>query len=191
MVTDAGTVLERHLQKNPHVRAEWHAHHKPKCDPRITAVGRFLRRTSLDELPQVWNVLRGGMSLIGPRPIVAAEIPDFGDAFELYKQVLPGITGLWQVSGRNDLTYDQRGAVRPLLHPQLVALAGRSYLGAHRHRRSAGARRVLRLGNDRPFFSNEISSGTLRRSAADRYSETRQTSGCCQAGCAGWRRLIP
>lgn len=108
MVTDATTVLEHHLQRCPALRAEWNRDHKLKRDPRITAIGRLLRRTSLDELPQIWNVLRGQMSLVGPRPIVAREIARYGEAFELYKQVLPGLTGMWQVSGRNNLTYEER-----------------------------------------------------------------------------------
>ncbi len=108
MVADASTVLEWHLQRSLALRAEWNRDHKLRRDPRITAVGRLLRRTSFDELPQVWNVLRGQMSLVGPRPIVAAEIRYYGEAFELYKQVLPGITGMWQVSGRNNLTYEER-----------------------------------------------------------------------------------
>ena len=107
-MADASTALESHLQRSPALRAEWNRDHKLKRDPRITAVGRLLRRTSFDELPQVWNVLRGQMSLVGPRPIVADEIPYYGKAFELYKQVLPGITGMWQVSGRNNLTYEER-----------------------------------------------------------------------------------
>jgi lipopolysaccharide/colanic/teichoic acid biosynthesis glycosyltransferase len=77
-------------------------------DPRVTPVGRWLRRTSLDELPQLWNILRAQMSLVGPRPIVAGAIPRYGDGFALDKKVTPGLTGLWQVSGRNNLTYDQR-----------------------------------------------------------------------------------
>jgi Undecaprenyl-phosphate galactose phosphotransferase WbaP len=108
MVTDASTVLERHLTVNPALRTEWSRDYKLKRDPRITTVGRMLRRTSLDELPQIWNVVVGQMSLVGPRPIVAGEIQYYGEAFELYKQVLPGITGMWQVSGRNNLTYGER-----------------------------------------------------------------------------------
>ena len=74
----------------------------------MTRIGRLLRKTSLDELPQLWNVLRGEMSLVGPRPIVEAEISKYTDRFDLYTKVVPGITGLWQVSGRNDTTYDER-----------------------------------------------------------------------------------
>jgi lipopolysaccharide/colanic/teichoic acid biosynthesis glycosyltransferase len=82
--------------------------HKLKDDPRITAVGRFLRKTSLDELPQLWNVVKGEMSLVGPRPIVSAEIEKFGESYDTYTRVPPGITGPWQVSGRNSLSYEER-----------------------------------------------------------------------------------
>lgn len=108
MVSNADTVLKEYLEKHPELREEWEKDHKLRDDPRVTAVGRILRKTSLDELPQIWNVLKGDMSLIGPRPIVQAEIPKYRDLFDLYVQVRPGISGLWQVSGRNDTTYDER-----------------------------------------------------------------------------------
>jgi Undecaprenyl-phosphate galactose phosphotransferase WbaP len=108
MVADAGGVLEQYLRANPALRAEWKRDHKLRRDPRVTLVGRLLRRTSLDELPQLWNVLRGQMSVVGPRPIVTEEIARYGSAFDLYKKVPPGLTGLWQVSGRNNLSYDER-----------------------------------------------------------------------------------
>ncbi len=108
MVTDADEVLERHLKAHPGLALEWRRSHKLRSDPRVTRVGRLLRKTSLDELPQLWNVLRGDMSMVGPRPIVQAEISKYGPAFALYSQVLPGLTGLWQVSGRNDTTYRER-----------------------------------------------------------------------------------
>jgi len=108
MVNNADAVLKKHLEENPHFESEWRKDQKLKCDPRVTGVGRFLRRTSLDELPQVWNVVRGDMSLVGPRPVVEAEIDKFGNTWDLYTRVLPGITGLWQVSGRNNLTYIER-----------------------------------------------------------------------------------
>lgn len=108
MVIDADRVLQESLDRHPELRESWERDHKLKYDPRVTRVGRFLRRTSLDELPQLWNVLRGEMSLVGPRPIVDEEIYRYADKFELYTRVMPGITGLWQVSGRNDVSYDER-----------------------------------------------------------------------------------
>lgn len=111
MCVNSADVLEKYLSKHPKARAEWSKSHKLKHDPRITPVGLFLRRYSLDELPQVWNVLRGQMSLVGPRPIVAAEVEKYADSFEYYCRVKPGVTGLWQVSGRSKLTYDERVAL--------------------------------------------------------------------------------
>lgn len=108
MCINSGEVLEQYLAAHPEARTEWHRTHKLKNDPRVTRVGRFLRRTSLDELPQLWNVMNGSMSLVGPRPIVAAEVEKYGEHFEDYCAVKPGITGLWQVSGRSELTYPQR-----------------------------------------------------------------------------------
>jgi Undecaprenyl-phosphate galactose phosphotransferase WbaP len=108
MVMDADEVLDRYLNSHPALAVEWRRSHKLRNDPRVTRVGWLLRRTSLDELPQLWNVLRGDMSMVGPRPIVQAEIAKYGPAFALYSQVLPGLTGLWQVSGRNDTTYRER-----------------------------------------------------------------------------------
>lgn len=108
MVADAPAALEGHFRKHPADRIEWARSHKLKDDPRVTRVGRWLRRSSLDELPQVWNVLRGEMSMVGPRPIVEAEVPKYGPALSLYTEVRPGLTGLWQVSGRNDTTYRER-----------------------------------------------------------------------------------
>jgi Undecaprenyl-phosphate galactose phosphotransferase WbaP len=108
MIANAEAVLQDYLAAHPELRDEWERDHKLRNDPRVTRVGRFLRKTSLDELPQLWNVWIGQMSLVGPRPIVAAEIPKYRDLFGLYTEVRPGITGLWQVSGRNDTTYDER-----------------------------------------------------------------------------------
>jgi Undecaprenyl-phosphate galactose phosphotransferase WbaP len=108
MFQDAHLVLEQYLEDNPEARAEWDQDHKLRYDPRITRIGRFLRKTSLDELPQLWNVIRGDMSLVGPRPIVTAEIVKYGQYYGFYTMVKPGITGLWQVSGRNNTTYDER-----------------------------------------------------------------------------------
>jgi Undecaprenyl-phosphate galactose phosphotransferase WbaP len=96
------------LQSRQDLRAEWEQNFKLRDDPRITRTGRFLRKTSLDELPQLWNVLRGEMSLVGPRPIVDAEIPKYGSVYETYQRIRPGITGFWQVSGRSDATYTDR-----------------------------------------------------------------------------------
>lgn len=110
MRPDADQVLAEYLEQHPELRAEWERDHKLRNDPRVTRIGRFLRQSSLDELPQLWNVLKGEMSLVGPRPIVAAEIARYGSAFALYTKVKPGITGLWQVSGRNDTTYSERVA---------------------------------------------------------------------------------
>ncbi len=108
MVRNADEVLEQHLANDPDAWLEWETTHKLRRDPRVTRVGRLLRRTSLDELPQLWNVLRGEMSLAGPRPITDAEIRRYGAAFPFYTLTRPGLTGLWQVSGRNDTTYRRR-----------------------------------------------------------------------------------
>ncbi len=108
MVVNAPKILEEHLQRHPELRREWDRDHKLKNDPRITFIGRVIRRTSLDELPQLWNVFVGEMSLVGPRPIVEAEIEKYGTTFADYLRVTPGITGLWQISGRNNTTYGER-----------------------------------------------------------------------------------
>ena len=111
MCVNSAEVLEEYLGRHPEARAEWNRTHKLRHDPRITAIGSFLRRYSLDELPQLWNVLMGQMTLVGPRPIVAAEVEKYREGFEFYCRVKPGLTGLWQVSGRSQLTYDQRVAL--------------------------------------------------------------------------------
>jgi lipopolysaccharide/colanic/teichoic acid biosynthesis glycosyltransferase len=111
MVENAEQLLEEHLAKNPQLREEWDNTHKLRQDPRVTRIGRILRRTSLDELPQIWNVLRGEMSLVGPRPVVSAEVEKYGESFDFYRAVRPGITGLWQVSGRSDTSYSERVAL--------------------------------------------------------------------------------
>jgi Undecaprenyl-phosphate galactose phosphotransferase WbaP len=108
MVVDASSRLEELLASDTELRAQWELDHKLKYDPRISSLGHFLRKTSLDELPQLFNVLRGEMSLVGPRPIVTAELEKYGDDAEYFSMVRPGITGLWQVSGRNDVDYDRR-----------------------------------------------------------------------------------
>jgi Undecaprenyl-phosphate galactose phosphotransferase WbaP len=108
MVENAEQVLRQHLLDHPQEQIEWQRDHKLRNDPRITLAGKWMRRYSLDELPQLWNVLMGHMSLVGPRPIVNAEIPKYGERYELYTRVSPGITGLWQVSGRNNTSYEER-----------------------------------------------------------------------------------
>lgn len=111
MCTNADDVLRELLERDPQARDEWAASQKLKNDPRISCVGRVLRTTSLDELPQLWNVLRGDMSLVGPRPITEGEMQKWYEALggaEAYKSVRPGITGLWQVSGRSGTTYEHR-----------------------------------------------------------------------------------
>jgi Undecaprenyl-phosphate galactose phosphotransferase WbaP len=108
MVPNAAKVLQEYLDEHPELREAWKQDHKLRHDPRVTRIGKFLRRTSLDELPQLWNILRGEMSLVGPRPIVDEEIERYGDKFPLYTKVIPGLTGLWQVSGRNNITYQER-----------------------------------------------------------------------------------
>ena len=111
MLPNAQELLKEHLEKNPEARKEWEESFKLTHDPRVTRLGAFLRRTSLDELPQLWNVLRGDMSLVGPRPIVTEEIPRYKENIREYYMVLPGITGMWQVSGRSDTTYEERVAM--------------------------------------------------------------------------------
>lgn len=108
MVTNSEEVLEEHLTSNADARKEWARDFKLKEDPRVTKIGRFLRETSLDELPQFFNVIKGEMSLVGPRPIVQAEVERYGDYINDYYLVRPGITGMWQVSGRNDIDYPER-----------------------------------------------------------------------------------
>ncbi len=111
MCVNSAEVLEQHLARYPEERDEWSRCHKLRKDPRVTPLGKFLRRSSLDELPQLWNVLTGRMSLVGPRPIVAAEAEKYGSDFAYYLAVKPGLAGLWQASGRSTLTYDERVAL--------------------------------------------------------------------------------
>ncbi len=108
MVADADESLRLILRASPALTEEFERHFKLCRDPRVTRVGRVLRRISLDELPQFWNVLTGDMSVVGWRPIVTDEVPRYGDAFPFVSSLRPGITGLWQVSGRNDVSYDER-----------------------------------------------------------------------------------
>ena len=112
MVVNSQEMLQKYLVKNPAAREEWERDFKLKDDPRVTTIGKFLRSTSLDELPQIFNVLRGEMSLVGPRPVIQEELDKYyGETAKLYCTVKPGITGLWQVSGRSDIGYDERVAL--------------------------------------------------------------------------------
>lgn len=111
MVPDAQAQLEAYLEANPLARSEWAATQKLTNDPRITALGNFLRKSSIDELPQLFNILKGDMSLVGPRPIVEDEISRYGDHFKHYCSVRPGLTGLWQVRGRSNTSYTERVAM--------------------------------------------------------------------------------
>jgi exopolysaccharide production protein ExoY len=111
MVVDAEDVLQRHLAQNGDAAREWAALRKLKKDPRVTPLGTGIRKTSLDELPQLLNILRGEMSFVGPRPIVSAEVPKYGECIGHYLRARPGLTGAWQVSGRNDVDYATRVAL--------------------------------------------------------------------------------
>ncbi|WP_144222873.1 sugar transferase [Mesorhizobium amorphae] len=110
MVENGDEVLAAHLASNPQDREEWNATRKLQNDPRVTRVGAVLRKLSLDELPQIINILRGEMSFVGPRPVVKDELELYGNAAEYYLKSRPGLTGLWQVSGRNDVSYGARVA---------------------------------------------------------------------------------
>lgn len=130
MAKDAEARLAALLASDPVAQREWALDHKLRNDPRVTRIGAFLRRSSLDELPQLFNVLQGHMSLVGPRPIVDAEITRYGKRFRHYCAVKPGITGLWQISGRNDVDYRTRVALdclytkaqSPVLYMWIVVL---------------------------------------------------------------------
>jgi Undecaprenyl-phosphate galactose phosphotransferase WbaP len=111
MVPNAQQLLDAYLETHPQLRYEWERDQKLKNDPRVTPLGRILRRFSLDELPQLWNVFSGDMSLVGPRPIIQNEVAKYGEGYVLYRQVLPGVTGLWQISGRNNTSYPERIAL--------------------------------------------------------------------------------
>jgi len=111
MVPNAEQVLREILHHDPDMQREWMRNQKLRNDPRITAIGRFLRRTSLDELPQLWNVLKGEMSLVGPRPVVREEWQRYGRRLDTYLAAKPGVTGLWQVMGRSDSCYRRRVAL--------------------------------------------------------------------------------
>jgi exopolysaccharide production protein ExoY len=111
MVLDSEAQLKKLLSEDPAAAEEWATTFKLRHDPRITRIGKIARKTSLDELPQLWNVLRGEMSLVGPRPVTEAEIPLYGAAADAYHSVRPGVTGIWQVSGRNSLSFADRVAL--------------------------------------------------------------------------------
>ena len=108
MVNNSDEVLEKILATDENARLEWEKDFKLKDDPRITPIGKWLRARSLDELPQLWNVLKGEMSLVGPRPIVKKELSYYQEDVDYYLMAKPGMTGLWQVSGRNNVSYDTR-----------------------------------------------------------------------------------
>jgi exopolysaccharide production protein ExoY len=108
MVADSDEVLKNHLQSNPEAAAEWRRTRKLAKDPRVTRLGMFLRKTSLDELPQFINILRGDMSCVGPRPVVSEELELYSESVFDYLRARPGVTGLWQVSGRSSASYDDR-----------------------------------------------------------------------------------
>lgn len=111
MYSDADERLKTILENDPAAAAEWKTNFKLKDDPRITPLGRILRKTSLDEIPQLFNVFAGDMAIVGPRPIVQAEVEYYGSSYEVFASVLPGVTGLWQASGRSNTDYDQRVAL--------------------------------------------------------------------------------
>jgi len=108
MRTDSSQILSRWLADHAEDREEWHKHQKLRNDPRVTAGGRFLRKTSFDELPQILNIFRGEMSLVGPRPVTEAELEKYGERVGYYMAAVPGLTGLWQISGRCNVSYDER-----------------------------------------------------------------------------------
>lgn len=127
MVLDSQSRLAELLARDPEVREEWERDRKLRNDPRITWLGHILRKTSLDELPQLFNILRGEMSLVGPRPIVSDEVAKYGRAFRHYISITPGLTGLWQVSGRNDVEYARRVAL-DILYVRRRSLAFNLYI---------------------------------------------------------------
>lgn len=108
MVPDAAERLQAVIDKCPEARREWETTRKISNDPRITPLGQFIRKTSIDELPQLINIIRGDMSIVGPRPIPTYERGKYGEGFQQYSKVRPGLTGLWQISGRSDTTYEER-----------------------------------------------------------------------------------
>ncbi|NIK47316.1 exopolysaccharide production protein ExoY [Variibacter gotjawalensis] len=111
MVVDSQAVLANYLANNPEAQREWEVSRKLTHDPRVTPLGNILRLTSLDELPQLWNILRGDMSIVGPRPVVQDELRKYGVNAQFYAETRPGLTGAWQVSGRSDTQYETRVAL--------------------------------------------------------------------------------
>lgn len=111
MCVDSDARLAEYLATNAEAAAQWQSDFKLDNDPRITRLGQFIRKTSLDELPQIWNVLKGEMSLVGPRPVIAEELERYGNRVSTYYSLRPGVTGAWQVSGRNDVSYGRRVAL--------------------------------------------------------------------------------
>ena len=132
MVEDAELILEDWLKRDPILLKEWETTQKLKKDPRLTQVGRILRRLSLDELPQLYNILVGEMSLVGPRPILPEQQAAYGKAYNLYVKVRPGLTGMWQVSGRNSTTFEERAQWDDYYVRNWSDLAGYLYPAADR-----------------------------------------------------------
>lgn len=138
MCQDAAEVLEAYLRDNPEARAEWNTYFKLKDDPRVTRLTSAVRKFSIDEFPQLINIIRGEMTIVGPRPIIAAEIEKYGPYFTDYCAVKPGLTGLWQISGRNNVSYARRVALdrfyvrrkSVLLDMKIIALTIPAVLGA-------------------------------------------------------------
>ena len=108
MIVNADKVLLKFIDNNPTLRSEWEVTQKIRNDPRMTKIGKLLRKFSLDEIPQLWNILKGEMSLVGPRPILEEQIDIYGSTYNLYITTSPGITGMWQISGRNHTTFKER-----------------------------------------------------------------------------------
>jgi exopolysaccharide production protein ExoY len=108
MYADADRILREHLKGSAEAREEWHQKHKLQCDPRITPLGKLLRETSLDEVPQILNIFAGDMSFVGPRPIIAKETVKYAERLPYYLAARPGVTGLWQISGRCNVSYETR-----------------------------------------------------------------------------------
>ena len=137
MGVNADAKLATYLSANPEAAREWNLSFKPANDPRVTKIGRFLRRTGLDELPQIWNVLRGEMSLVGPRPVTEPEIAMYGRHKSAYLSLRPGVTGMWQIHGRMSGCYDNRvqldrGYLEAISLKSDIALIGQTALSVVR-----------------------------------------------------------